>query len=162
MKKNLVTIAFLSLAVSSAFAGGLLTNTNQSAHFLRNPARDASTEIDAVHTNPAGLTFLTDGFHLSFNNQTVIQTRTITSTFAPFAYNGGSATKTYKGETNSPVVPSIMFAYKKEKFVLSALFAVVGGGGKVEFSDGLGSFESPISVIPGALSAKGSLPVPTR
>lgn len=156
MKKNLILFAFLSLTTSSAFAGGLLTNTNQNIHFLRNPARDASTEIDAVYSNPAGLTFLTDGFHFSLNNQTVFQTRTINSTFAPFAYgNAGNATKTYNGETNSPVVPSLQFVYKKEDFVFSAMFAVFGGGGKVTFSDGLGSFESAVSMLPAALSAAG-------
>ena len=57
MIKNLTITALLVLATSSLFAGGLLTNTNQSVHFLRNPARDASTEIDAVYTNPAGVYF---------------------------------------------------------------------------------------------------------
>ena len=84
--KKLLFVPFLSLIAGSVFAGGLLTNTNQSAHFLRNPALDATTEIDGVYTNPAGLTFLSDGFHLSLTNQSVYQTRTITSTFAPFAY----------------------------------------------------------------------------
>jgi len=89
MKKTYLVIAFSSLVTSAVFAGGLLTNTNQSVHFLRNPARDASTEMDAVYTNPAGLTFLTDGFHLSLTNQSAFQKRTITSTFTPFMGNGG-------------------------------------------------------------------------
>jgi long-chain fatty acid transport protein len=156
MKKKFLFIAFLYLAVSSVFAGGLLTNTNQSAHFLRNPARDASTEIDAVYTNPAGLTFLSDGFHLSLTNQSVFQTRTITSTFAPFAAdNVGNPTKTYKGEAAVPVVPSFQFAYKKGDYVVSAAFAISGGGGKAVFNHGLPSFEAPISMIPLSLSAKG-------
>ena len=95
MIKNLTITALLVFAASSLLAGGLLTNTNQSVHFLRNPARDASTEIDAVYTNPAGVVFLSDGFHISLNNQSAFQTRTITSTFAPFAGYGGSATKEY-------------------------------------------------------------------
>ncbi|MFA6368660.1 MAG: aromatic hydrocarbon degradation protein [Bacteroidales bacterium] len=150
-KKNLFLLAFLSLITSSAFAGGLLTNTNQSVHFLRNPARDASTEMDAVYTNPAGLTYLTDGFHLSLSNQSAFQTRTITSTFAPFAANGGSATKTYEGVTNSPIIPSFQIAYKKDAWVISGEFAVVGGGGKATFNQGLPSFESQVSLIPIAL-----------
>jgi long-chain fatty acid transport protein len=155
MKKTLFLIASLSLAAGSALAGGLVTNTNQSAHFLRNPARDASTEIDAVYTNPAGLTFLADGFHLSLTNQSAFQTRTITSTFGTFAYNGGSATKTYEGETNSPIIPSFQFAYKKNAWVLSGQFAIIGGGGKVTFDKGLPSFEAKISTIPYGLTAAG-------
>jgi len=157
-KKTLFLSLFLT-GVSSVFAGGLLTNTNQSAHFLRNPALDASTEIDAVYTNPAGLIFLSDGFHFSLSNQSVNQTRTITSTFAPFASsNAGDPTKTYLGTASAPLVPSLQFAYKKDRFALSAAIAITGGGGKATFSQGLPSFEAPISMIPASLSLKG---VPT-
>jgi long-chain fatty acid transport protein len=155
MKKPLLLIALFASVGSAVFAGGIVTNTNQSVHFLRNPARDASTEMDAVYTNPAGLTFLTDGFHIALSNQSAFQTRTITSTFAPFAMNGGSATKVYKGTTNSPIIPCFQFAYKKDKFVLSGQFAIVGGGGKATFKQGLPSFEAPVSMIPLALTAGG-------
>jgi len=156
MKKSSLIIAALFLAASSAFAGGLLTNTNHSVHFLRNPARDASTEIDAVYTNPAGLTFLTDGFHFSLTNQSAFQTRTITSTFAPFAANNaGNPTKTFLGEAKALVIPSFQVAYKKDSYVISAEFAIAGGGGKAIFDKGVPSFEAPVSMIPLALAAKG-------
>lgn len=149
MKKNYILLALVSMAASTVFAGGLLTNTNQSVHFLRNPARDASTEIDAVYTNPAGLTFLTDGIHLSLTNQSAFQTRTITSTFATFAMsNAGNATKKYVGEASAPIIPSFQFAYKRDKVVVSGSFAVTGGGGKAVFNKGLPSFEAPISMLP--------------
>jgi long-chain fatty acid transport protein len=153
--KKLLFGPFLSLIAGSVFAGGLLTNTNQSAHFLRNPALDATTEIDGVYTNPAGLTFLSDGFHLSLTNQSVYQTRTITSTFASFAYNGGDQTKTFKGTASAPVVPSFQFAYKKDRYALSASFAITGGGGKATFNQGLPSFEAPISTLPPSLTKAG-------
>ena len=152
MIKILTITALLVFATSSLFAGGLLTNTNQSVHFLRNPARDASTEIDAVYTNPAGVVFLSDGFHISLNNQSAFQTRTITSTFAPFAGYGGNATKEYGAKTNSPIVPSIQAAYKKDRFAISAGFGVVGGGGVAAFNKGLPSLEAPVSMIPLSLT----------
>jgi long-chain fatty acid transport protein len=155
MKKNLSFIVLLFSFSSLSFAGGIVTNTNQTAHFLRNPSRGATMEIDATYENPAGLVFLTNGFHLSFSNQSAFQTRTITSTFAPFAMNGGSAEKKYKGVTTSPVIPSIQLAYRKDKFVLSCHLSVVGGGGKVTFDDGLPSFESKVAVIPLALTGNG-------
>ncbi|MCE5332645.1 MAG: aromatic hydrocarbon degradation protein [Bacteroidales bacterium] len=156
MIKKSVFAGLLLAATSPLFAGGLLTNTNQSVHFLRNPARDASTEIDAVYTNPAGLTFLSDGFHFSLNSQSAYQTRIITSTFAPFAANnGGNATKEFRGEASAPVIPSFQFAYKNDRYVVSASFAVSGGGGKAVFNHGLPSFEAPVSMIPLSLSAKG-------
>lgn len=109
MKRISLLVLATMFAVPASFAGGLLTNTNQSVHFLRNPARNASMEIDAAYTNPAGLTFLSDGFHFSLTNQSAFQTRTINSTFAGFAYaqgNNGSATKQFKGEASVPIIPS--------------------------------------------------------
>ena len=117
--RKLSLISFIMLIVSvPTFAGGLLTNTNQNVAFLRNIARGASTEIDAVYSNPAGVAFMNDGFHLSLNGQSAFQTRTITSTFAPFVGNGGSATKVYEGEASAPFIPSFQAAYKKKQLVL--------------------------------------------
>lgn len=155
MKKSLF-ISILALAASPMFAGGLLTNTNQSAHFLRNPALDATTEIDGVYANPAGLIFLPDGFHLSVSNQSVWQTRTITSNFAPFAANnGGNPIKSYLGTAEAPLVPSFQFAYKKDRYAISAGFAITGGGGKATFANGLPSLEAQLATIPASISAKG-------
>ena len=141
-KTKLIAIAIASNISASVLAGGLLTNTNQSAHFLRNPSRDASTEIDAVYTNPAGLIKLSDGFHFSFTNQSAFQTRTITSTADVFKLNGGSATREFEGKASPPIIPSFQGAYKKGRWVLSGSFAVSGGGGKATFDNGLPSFEA--------------------
>lgn len=155
MTKKLLFLFLMAMGASSIFAGGLLTNTNQSVHFLRNPALDATTEIYGVYANPAGLVFLDNGFHFSLSNQSAFQTRTITSTFAPFAGNGGVATKAYSAKTTAPIIPSFQAAYKMDRFVVSAGFGVVGGGGAAPFSTGLPSFEAPISTIPGSLSMSG-------
>jgi len=142
MKKIKLAAIAAFLNASLLMAGGILTNTNQSAHFLRNLARDASTEIDAVYTNPAGLIKLKDGFHFSFTNQSAFQTRTITSTSPLFMMNGGSDTKEFKGKASVPIIPSLQGAYKKGKWVLSGSVAVSGGGGKATFDRGLPSFEA--------------------
>ena len=157
-KRIMLTGLACGLYVSGLLAGGLLTNTNQSVHFLRNPARTASFEIDAVYTNPAGLAKLSNGLHFSLNNQSAFQTRTITSTFPLFAANGGSETKSFEGEATAPVIPSLMGAYKNGKWVASFYVGVIGGGGTLTFDKGLPSFEIPISMLPSQLSASG---VPT-
>ncbi len=155
--RKISLIGFVMLIVSiPTFAGGLLTNTNQHVLFLRMLARDASTQIDAIYSNPAGLAFMEDGFHLSFNGQNVYQTRTITSTFAPFAGFGGNSTKTYKGEASAPFVPSLFAVYKKGDWAFSGSFAITGGGGKATFNEGLGSFESQVSMIPAMLVKAGN------
>lgn len=155
-KFKLAAIAVLFNA-TCAVAGGILTNTNQSAHFLRNPARDASTEIDAVYTNPAGLVKLSEGLHFSFTNQSAFQTRTITSTSPIYLMNGGKDTKEFEGKASAPVIPSLQGAYKKGKWVLSGSFAVVGGGGKATFDNGLPSFEAAMgaSAGPGVIGMAG-------
>src|SRR5574344_2662502 len=81
MKKIRLFCLSVMTAVSAmnVWAGGLLTNTNQSIEFLRNPARDAAIGIDGVYSNPAGVIFLGDGFHLSLNIQNAHQTRTVSS-----------------------------------------------------------------------------------
>ena len=155
-KKIISTGIAFCFCINGLFAGGLLTNTNQSVHFLRNPARGASTEIDAVYTNPAGLAKLPkDGLFFSINNQSAFQTRTITSTFAPFAGFGGNETKTFKGEATALVIPSLMGAYKKDKWTISGYVGVIGGGGDLTFDKGLPSFEAPISMIPLQLAGNG-------
>jgi long-subunit fatty acid transport protein len=157
MRKNILLTGVAMIACCNAFAGGLLTNTNQSAHFARMMSREASTEIDAVYTNPAGLSLLpADGFHFSITNQSAFQTRIITSTFAPFAGFGGNATKEFKGTASVPVIPSIQAAYKTGDWVLSGSFAIVGGGGKATFNKGLPSFESPISALPSGVNQLGA------
>lgn len=158
MKKKILA-AFLGTAVSSVtFAGGLLTNTNQNVAFLRNPARDAAIGIDGVYSNPAGVAFLSEGFHLSLNFQSAYQTREVTSTFGPFAYgagNGGESVKLFKGDAQAPVVPSLQAAYNRGRWSYSFNFAIGGGGGKCAFEDGLGSFESQAALLPLLGSAMG-------
>lgn len=159
-KLKFLLVVMLSFSMMPVvYAGGLLTNTNQSSHFARMLARDASLQIDAVYTNPAGLVKLGDGFHFAFTNQSAFQTRTITSTFDPFAGFGGNKEKEYEGTASAPIIPSIQGAYKKGKWVLSGSFAVTGGGGKATFNDGLPSFESLIATLPDAISKMG---VPTN
>ena len=147
MKKLILSAATL-LAASSAFAGGYLTNTNQSVAFLRNPARLATFELDGAYSNPAGLAWLGEGWHFGFNIQNAAQTRNITSTYAPFAYNAhhlGQDTKRYKGEASAPIIPSFDIAYQKENWTLSAHFGITGGGGKATFNEGLPMFESQVA-----------------
>ena len=65
MKKINVMLVGAILAIATpATAGGILTNTNQSIDFLRNPARDAAIGLDGVYSNPAGVAFLPEGFYL--------------------------------------------------------------------------------------------------
>ena len=156
MKKIAVMLTSVMLATATtATAGGILTNTNQSIDFLRNPARDASIGLDGVYSNPAGVAFLPEGIHIGFNWQYAHQTRTITSTNPLFALgrkNNGEATKTFEGVADAPFIPSLQAAYNKGNWSVQFNFSVPGGGGSCEFADGLGSFESVVGGIASQLA----------
>lgn len=144
MKKVFLTLMAATVVSVSTNAGGLLTNTNQNAIFLRNPARDAAIGIDGVYSNPAGIAFLPQGLHLSLSWQAAWQKRQITSTapFYGFNANNPSNTHFFEGTATAPVIPSVQAAYViNDKWSVSAQFAVGGGGGKCEFANGLPMFE---------------------
>ena len=153
LKMNKLKFACLAWALSAGIAvqaGGILTNTNQSVAFLRNPARDAAIGLDGVYSNPAGVIFLGEGFHLGFNWQYAHQTRTITSQnslFALGAKNNGQTTKEFEGVANAPFIPSLQAAYNKGNWSFQFNFSVLGGGGKCEFDKGIGSFETVVGAI---------------
>jgi len=150
MRKLLFFIASLFIT-GSLLAGGLVTNNNQSAMFTRLQNRNASTDIDAVYFNPAGLTKLGNGFFASINNQTITQTQKVVSSF-PFL-NG--APVEYVGDVKAPLFPGVYLVYNTGKLSFSAGFNPIGGGGGAEYKTGLSTFEMPVSVIPASLSAQG-------
>ena len=150
MNKVKLVILTILFSGNTAFAGGILTNTNQSVSFLRNPARDAAIGLDGVYSNPAGVAFLSDGLHIGFNWQYAHQTRTITSTNTLFGLgnkNNGQTTKKFEGVANAPFIPSLQAAYNKNNWSFQFNFSVPGGGGKCEFDKGIGSFETVVGAI---------------
>ena len=155
MKKIVLTFAALA-ASSAAIAGGLLTNTNQHAAFLRNPSRQAIIGIEGVYTNPAGVAFMPQGFHLGVTWQAATQKRQMNASNQLFMMNENnrSMNRFFEGEVTAPVIPSIQAAYViNDKWSVSANFAVAGGGGKCEFEQGLPMFEELI----GGLAFKNGL-----
>ncbi len=153
MKKLTLSVAFIML-LQLAFAGGLLTNYNQSAQYIRMLSRNASLDVDAVFYNPAGLVKLEDGWHFSFSSQTIWQTREVTSNF-PLLMNDHD--NYYEGKTFAPVFPDFYGVYKMDKWAFSLGFGPAAGGGSAKFDNGLPSFEIPVSKIVPALSGLGQI-----
>ena len=144
IKKQLISLALAGISTATAIAGGLLTNTNQNAAFLRQLSQEAVIDITGAYMNPAGVAFLKKGFHLSLNIQNAKQNRDITTTFPLFKSNISNPNPTHKfeGDAKAPVIPSFQAAYVADRWSVGACFALMGGGGKCEFDNGLGSFES--------------------
>jgi len=148
MRKLTFLLAFFMLS-NFVFAGGLLTNTNQSAQYIRMMSRNASRDIDAVYFNPAGLTLMQDGWHFALYNQTIFQDKNVYSGF-PYLKDGD-----YLGKVSVPAFPTAFAVYKKENWAFSFGFGPNGGGGSADFEEGLPSFEIPISkVVPGLSGLK--------
>jgi long-chain fatty acid transport protein len=142
MKRKLLLSLSAALLSASLMAGGIMTNTNQSAAYVRLLARNASLGIDGVYYNPAGLTKLGNGFYLSLNNQSIFQTKEVTNNYQ---YLHGAPEAKYTGDVKAPVFPGVYAAYKVNKFAFSFGFNPVGGGGGATYATGLPSFEMPIS-----------------
>lgn len=156
MKKEFIALCSLCLMfggmTTEVWAGDYLTNTNQSIGFLRNPSRDASIDIDGVYYNPAGVSFLDEGWHFQFNWQSPHQKRDSRSSYGPlFGANylnpgtpeaDGSVSRLYKGRVHVPIQPSLYLAYNKNDWAFQFGFGIIGGGGTCEFKNGVGSFEA--------------------
>ncbi len=144
MKKIITFAAAMAASASTAMAGGLLTNTNQNAAFLRQISQNGNIDITSLYFNPAGTAFLQPGFHLSLNVQNAKQSRDITTTFPLFAYNvnNPNTTHRFEGMADAPVIPSFQASYNWDRWSAFLNFALGGGGGKCEFDNGLGTFEA--------------------
>ena len=151
MKKAIFTIFSFILIAQLSFGGGIVTNTNQSASWIRMMARDASVDVDAVFFNPAGLTHLDDGFYLQVNSQTIKQSRTVTSTYP------GLNSDTYEGKTFVPFLPTVFAVYKKGNLAVSGGFTVIGGGGSAKFDKGLPDFEYKYATLTSGLKGVKSI-----
>lgn len=140
MKRLALLFIGIMLFPFFSHAGGIVTNTNQSAAWVRMFARDASTGIDAVYFNPAGLAKLKgDGLYISLNDQIISQNRYITSDYSFLN------TSDYEGSVFTAKFASVYAAYKTGKFAFSFGFNVIGGGGSATFDKGLPMFDMSAS-----------------
>lgn len=151
LMRKLLTFVASALISGSVLAGGLVTNTNQSAMFTRLQNRNATTNIDAVYYNPAGLTKLGNGFFASVNNQTITQTKTVTNNYNYLA----GAPVDYVGDVSAPIYPGVYVAFNTGKLSFSAGFNPIGGGGGAKYNTGLPSFEMKVADIVPGLASQG-------
>lgn len=151
--RKLLTFIVVTLITGTLFAGGLVTNTNQSAAWVRLPARNASVDVDAAFFNPAGLMKLENGFHFSVSNQTIFQTKEVDNNYKGPGGLYGLNESYYKGDVTAPVYPSVYAVYKTDRFAFSLGFNPIGGGGGATYKTGLPSFEIGASDLVPSLAA---------
>ena len=141
MKKSILLLTLVLFCMPMVF-GSLVTNTNQSAIYLRYLARGASIDLDAVYYNPAGTTKLSDGFHIALHNQSLFQEKTVINDFL-FLNDD-----TYIGEVKVPFFPTFFAVYKVNDLAISFGFGPNAGGGSADYATGLPSFEMDIASVP--------------
>lgn len=154
--RKILSLASVICITGSLFAGGLVTNTNQSASWVRLPARDASTGIDAVYYNPAGLMKLENGFHVSISNQFITQNKEVENFYKGPGGLYGLNESLYKGKVSAPLFPGVYAAFKADRLAFSVGVNPIGGGGGATFAKGLPSFEmTPSDLVP-SLASQGA------
>jgi long-subunit fatty acid transport protein len=140
-------IRFLSIGIlfflipSYVFADGLITNGVHSPQYTRMLSRNASTEIDAVFYNPAGLVNLDYGWHYGFGNTSYAGERSIHSDF-PLLQRPD-----YQGNNQNFLSPVGYVAYRTDKWIISAGFSQMIAEGNTNYSRGIPSYEIGISKL---------------
>ena len=150
MKRTTVKTAaatMLMMLSTTAWAGGLMTNTNYHIAFDRMMARGASMDIDAAYSNPAGLAWGYDGFQMSLDFQKPWQNRDIETEIPnylayPGVYDGYTVNHKFKGKASAPIVPALFASYKKDRWALSTMIGIVGSGGFVKYDEGIPMFNT--------------------
>lgn len=136
------TLLFCTAYSIKLQAQGYLSDaTTGNAVLTRDPARQASTEIDAVVTNPAGTAFLKNGFHISANG--------IYSFQNIYAYSADVPKMSFKTK-DTRLLPAIQLAYKKNKWTVAASFSSDGGFGKRTAEDGNSMSDHTFNAIAGS------------
>ncbi|WP_300667028.1 hypothetical protein [Desulfoluna sp.] len=130
MKKNIAAILAIVTGVvfaSPASATLIENNTNLSADWTRMPARVAATDsVDTVLYNPAGTIRLGEGTYIMAGNQIL-----------PKAYSHTKDGVKHETTTLTTVVPDFFVLKNGKKWSGFTGFGVIGGGGSLEYDNGI-------------------------
>jgi long-chain fatty acid transport protein len=133
MRKSITCIGGLALScavASTVFAGAVENKTNWSAEYIRTLNRNAATDYaDIAAYNPAGTVKLDEGFIINGSVQFLSKKYENNITLGP-------ATVLSLESDEPSYIPGIFAVYNKGLFSIFGAFSNVGGGGKVDFSQG--------------------------
>ena len=127
MKRILMSnLLGLAILLSPVMVFAAIQSSGQSAMWVRSGARSDSLEIDAVFFNPAGTTWLKDGFHVYFNHvigivppgAKVTTTYQLPNTMPGATYSGTMGFQEFRGEypieSLNVYWVNLYLAYKKD------------------------------------------------
>ena len=134
----LSVFAFMGATSYAQFSMNSMDNSTAVA--LRDPARQASTDVDAAIYNPAGTAFLEEGFHVSLNGLYSFQP------LYSFRQQDDKAVDVHD-ERITRTAPSVQIAWKNGRFSVSASLANEGNLGKWTCTSGSIPFDSFLQAL---------------
>ncbi len=118
-------------STQGARAGDVDNNNNFSASWYRTVNRNAATDsADVVAYNPGGVTLLQDGLYINLSNQFV--TRDYAHTLPT-----PEGDVRFKAINPTYLFPSAYAVFKRDNWAVFGAFTVPGGGGELQYDDGV-------------------------
>ncbi len=132
-KRSIVLSVLLLIGLGSAEVFANIDNlSNMSVEWMRTCNRNAATDsTDIVVYNPAGLTSLSDGIHISLGNQTMLR-----SPEHSFDMGLGAGKKSFEQDTPDWFLPNFYAAYKQKNWAVFGGIYIPGGGAVADYPDG--------------------------
>jgi long-chain fatty acid transport protein len=151
-----VIAAAVTMISSAAFAGSIDYLSNQSADYIRMFSRNGATEgADIAMYNPAGTAYLKDGFYSQLSYQAIFKHYNADMN-AGTSYDGD-----YKTDLPTYCLPGAFAIYKKNNWSGFLTATVLGGGGSVDFKNGIPKYAfsaiSASQIYTGAKYTDGNL-----
>ena len=129
--RSIVLYCLVGLLFAPLASVGQMDNlANMSAKWVRSNVRNAATDAaDIVNYNPAGLTSMNNGIHLSLSNQTLFRK-------PQHSFNLGAGEQSYEQDGIDPILPMFYAAYKVNKLAFYSGVYISGGGASANYPDG--------------------------
>jgi len=127
-------LLFVVLFTASDVFANIDQLSNMSAEWIRTGNRNAATDsTDIVIYNPAGLTKMTEGFHLNIGNQSLFRSPEHTFDLGLPASNGEM---TREQDDPDLFVPNLYGAFNNGKWAIFGGFYIPGGGATADYPNG--------------------------
>lgn len=127
LKKSLLLLFVLMAIQTNAQIDNL---SNLSPEWIKTVGRNAAFDgTDGVAYNPAGLTKLKEGFHLSIGNQSLMRKPS-------HEYDLGFGSQKFEQDGNDLFVPNLYLSYNKPSWAVWAGAYISGGGAVANYPQG--------------------------
>ena len=145
MKKKLGLLALATVLSSSVYAASIDHIQTYAPEYLGNQAQNGMINKASVYYNPAGLVHLEKGTYVQLGGQLALG-------HEKMEYNG----KEYKAQLVQPI-PNFALYKVEEDSALYWTFGALGGGGDLQYDDGVAGTAVIPDIVNGIMPGVGSL-----